>query len=75
MTGPILPGESLAMVRAIPSPAPTAAMLPFEEILAHLSYLRCYVWDAEPSDATLAELAVDMLNNVSSADQIEAWLM
>ena len=72
MTGPILPGETIATVRAIPSPAATGAMLPFEAIYEHLCYLRCYVWDAEPSDATLALMAGDMLNTASTLEQVES---
>lgn len=74
MTGPILPGESVATIRALPSPAATGAMLPFEAIFGHLCYLRCYVWDAEPSDATLTVWASEMVNDVQNTDQVEQWV-
>ena len=56
MTGPILPGESLADIRAIRAPRPTLALLPGESLaladLARLSYLQG-VADAESPDCDL----------------------
>jgi len=53
MKGPILPGESLVVIRSIQSNRPTAALLPGESIaiaeLCHLSYLQG-VADAELPD-------------------------
>ena len=44
MTGPLLPGECVALIRAIPSSRPTAALLPGESVaiadLSRLSYLQ-----------------------------------
>jgi hypothetical protein len=45
------------------------------DILEHLQYLRTFVWDADPSDVTLWEMADAMADDgVESEDQIDAWL-
>ena len=56
MIGPILPGESLADIRAIRATRPTLALLPGESPalaeLARLSYLQGMA-DADPPDCDL----------------------
>ena len=53
MTGPLLPGESAALIRSAPSYRPTLAILPTESAaiadLARLSYLQGLA-DADAAD-------------------------
>ncbi|MGA0100603.1 MAG: hypothetical protein ACO3HF_01035 [Burkholderiaceae bacterium] len=45
------------------------------ELLEHLQYLRTFVWDADPSDVTLWEMADEMAaDGVLTEDQVDAWL-
>ena len=45
------------------------------EILEHLQYLRTFVWDADPSDVTLWEMAEGMADDgCATEDQVDAWL-
>lgn len=56
MTGPILPGESIAKIRAIKQPRPPFAVLPFESVamadLSRMAYLQG-LQDAESPDCDL----------------------
>ncbi|MGA0985071.1 MAG: hypothetical protein ACO3ST_10480 [Burkholderiaceae bacterium] len=45
------------------------------EILEHLQYLRTFVWNADPSDVTLWEMAEGMADDgVETEDQVDAWI-
>lgn len=45
------------------------------EILAELQYRRTFIWDGDPTDWELAEMAEAMADDqVETEDQIDAWL-
>lgn len=45
------------------------------EILAELEYRRTFIWDGDPTDWELAEMAEAMADDhVETEDQIDAWL-
>jgi hypothetical protein len=47
-----------------------------EEILAELQYRRTFIWDADPSDCELWEMAEGMADDgCTTEEQIDAWLM
>lgn len=45
------------------------------EILAELEYRRTFIWDGDPTDCELAEMAEAMADDhVETEEQIDAWL-
>lgn len=45
------------------------------EILAELEFRRCYIWDGDPTNWELAEMAEAMADDgVETETQIDAWL-